>query len=339
MLKDIHQRILINLKLLEQQGKKKCTPGCIIKKNYHSHVDPWPSEGIDCEIIELKNVGLIENSTNAELCLTAQGTQQATHAFEKFLAKTMIQSITSETLHRFREDFYGTDLYQYNITTRNQFAALKNLILPSPQKSLLDLGCGLGGTAQYFAGFGAKVHAVDLVSDLIEHNKNRLKTFPTLALTFETADISEYIPPENQFDAIYSIDAFQFLTISQLNQTLPRLLNSLKPKGILAVLCSQLVPASADSLKKPQLAAPQELALGKSLESLNIPYTTVDFSDEYIPFWQRCAQVAETLKKEFIQEGFGWFYQERIHESARILKETLSGNSAFGRYLYMIRKS
>jgi protein-L-isoaspartate O-methyltransferase len=337
MLKDIHQRILINLKLLEQQGKKKCTPSCIIKKNYHSHVDPWPSEGIECEIIELKNVGLIEGSPKTELRLTPQGTQKATHAFEKFLAKTMIQSITSETLHRFREDFYGMDLYQYNITTRNQFAALKNLIRASPEKKLLDLGCGLGGTAQYFAGFGATVHAVDLVSDLIEHNKNRLKTFPTLALTFETADIAEYVPPENQFDVIYSIDAFQFLTISQLNETLPRLLKGLRSKGLLAIFCSQLVPAS-DSLKKPQLASPQELALGKSLDSLNIPYTTVDFSDEYIPFWQRSAQVAESLKKEFTQEGFGWLYKERLHESARILKETLSGNSAFGRYLYMIRK-
>ncbi len=335
MLKDLHQRILINLKLLQQQGKKACTPGCIIKKNYHSHVDPWPTEGIDTAISELKTVGLIENSQ--DLCLTLKGTQQAAYAFERFLAKTMIQSIASKTLHRFREDLYGTDLYQYNITTRNQFSALKNLIIPSPDKQLLDLGCGLGGTAQFFAGFGAKVHGVDLVSDLIEYNKKRIKNFPTLSLTFETADIADYTPPENEFDAIYSIDAFQFLTTSNLSITIPRILKSLKTNGILAILCSQLIPSS-EITQKPQLAGPDELTLGKALDVLNIPYTTIDFSDEYIPFWQRCAQAAESLKKEFKNEGFSWFYQERLHESARILRETLSGNSAFGRYLYMIRK-
>jgi 2-polyprenyl-3-methyl-5-hydroxy-6-metoxy-1,4-benzoquinol methylase len=306
-----------------------------MKKNYHSHVDPWPTEGIELAISELKNVGLLEDSSN--LSLTAEGTEEAGYAFEQFLAKTMIQSITSETLHRFREDLYGTDLYQYNITTRNQFSALKNLLRPTPGKSFLDLGCGLGGTAQFFAGFGVKIHGVDLVSDLIEHTKKRIKTFPTLSLTFETADIAEYTPPENQFDAIYSIDAFQFLTSSALTLTLPRLLKSLKPNGTLAVLCSQLVPTSATS-QKPHLAGPSELTLGRSLETLSIPYTSIDFSDEYLPFWQRCAQIAESLKKEFINEGFAWLYQERLYESGRILRETLTGNNAFGRYLYIIKK-
>ncbi len=335
MLKELHQRILINLKLLEQQGKKRCTSKCILKKNYHSHVDPWPTEGIEPAIEELKEVGLIQDKQT--LRLTARGSEEATYVFEKFLARTMIRSIASETLHRFREEFYGTDLYQYNITTRHQFSALKNFIQPNANKTLLDLGCGLGGTAQYFAGLGAQVHGIDLVRELIEYNQTRTSTLPTLSLTFETANIADYTPPADTFDVIYSIDAFQFLTLKGLLETIPRLLNGLKENGTLAIFCSQLVPQSG-AFRKPLLASPESLLLGKALEQLNCPYTSVDFSDEYLPFWQRSAHIAESLKQAFIEEGYEWFYQERIHESARILKETLTGNNSFGRYLYLIPK-
>ncbi len=335
MLQDLHQRILINLKLLEQQGRKKCTFKCILKKNYHSHVDPWPHEGIDHAIFELKNLGLIEHSQN--LKLTPKGSKEATYVFERFLAKTMIQSMGSETLHRFRETLYGTDLFQYNITTRHQFMALKNFICPGPEKTLLDLGCGLGGTAQYLAGFGAKVHGIDLVQELIEYNQNRLSTFPTLALSFETANIAKYTPPQNTFDAIYSIDAFQFLTLDELTETLPKLYEALKKDGTLVILYSQLI-TQTEQTSKPSLASPDALLIGQALRRLKLPYTSIDFSDEYLPFWQRSAKIAESLKTEFADEGFAWFYEERLHESERILKETLTGNNAFGRYLYRVSR-
>lgn len=333
---ELHKRILINMRLLHQYGRKRCTLENIITRDYHSHVTPWPDNGIDHALTDLKHAGFVnQHSTDFEL--TQIGTKTALQMLENFFAKTMVESYHSRAAHAFRENLYGLDLYQHNISTRNQLNALRTYINPNCDKDLLDLGCGLGGIAEYFSEFGASLTGIDLAEDLIENAKKRTVVYNKLSLRFETHDIADY-KPDQYYDGIYSIDAIQFLSEQQQVEALKTFYAALKPKGIMVFLYSQIVQVP-EKTDKPKIIAASELRLGKALKNLGLKYEAVDFCDEYIPFWQRQCGYAEALSEDFKREGLEQLFQERLDEGNRILREVLSGSNAFGRYMYVVRKS
>ena len=335
VLDDLHERILINMRLLRHTNENGCTIDKILSRDYHSHVDAWPEDGLDDALHDLELSGYVNHHGDA-FALTRQGEQTALDCLERFFAKTMIDAYHSHAAHEFRERLYGMDLYQYNMATRNQMSTLRTYLNPRPDLELLDLGCGLGGVAEYFSEFGASVRGIDLADDLIESAIIRTQKYRYLDVTFERDDIADYIPKQ-YYDGIYAIDAVQFLNLSQQKQAVKRLYNSLKPHGIMAILYSQTIPATIKT-GKPQILPAESLTLGQALNALDIQFEAVDFCDEYIPFWQRQSQFATELAESFRQEELEQLYHERIQEGTRILREVLSGEHAFGRYLYIIRK-
>ncbi len=95
-------------------------------------------------------------------------------------------------------------------------------------RTLLDVGCGLGEAAVYFALLGADVTATDIspgmcdaARRLAEQNGVRIKTHVSAA-----EDLG--LPPGAQFDIIYTGNTLHHVDIAA---TMPRLLRHLKPGG------------------------------------------------------------------------------------------------------------
>lgn len=118
------------------------------------------------------------------------------------------------------EDFaYGTE--------PNSFLAQNAKLLIGPVLSLAE---GEGRNAVYLASLGLKVHGVD-GSEVGLAKAQALAEARGVAIQTEVADLSTYVPPENQYGSVVSIWAhFPSAIRKQLHQRVER---SLKPGGII----------------------------------------------------------------------------------------------------------
>ncbi len=96
-------------------------------------------------------------------------------------------------------------------------------------RTLLDVGCGLGEAAVYFALLGADVTATDIspgmcdaARRLAEHNGVKIKTHVSAS-----EDLG--FPAETKFDVIYTGNTLHHVDIAA---TMPLLLKHLKPDGV-----------------------------------------------------------------------------------------------------------
>ncbi len=81
-------------------------------------------------------------------------------------------------------------------------------MLPADEQhrsTVLEYGCGTGGTACFLAERGYRVHAIDLVPDAIEVARLRAAQ-RGLSVRFEVEDICRWGEPEQRYD--YVIDSF-----------------------------------------------------------------------------------------------------------------------------------
>jgi len=92
------------------------------------------------------------------------------------------------------------------LATAEEFSALLDLKVGM---QVLDIGCGLGGSAFYMAEhFGAHVHGIDLSTNMVEIAKERCRAAGLERLvTFEHGDILDFVPT-SPYDHVYSRDAF-----------------------------------------------------------------------------------------------------------------------------------
>jgi len=121
------------------------------------------------------------------------------------------------------------------IETTKNFSTLLNL---KPGQFVLDVGCGIGGSAFHMASeYGVNVHGIDLSKNMIELANKKLKeeqsNFNNAKVTFEICDalIKDFKP--NSFDVIYSRDAI--LHIYDKPALFKRFYKWLKPGGILFI--------------------------------------------------------------------------------------------------------
>jgi phosphoethanolamine N-methyltransferase len=124
-------------------------------------------------------------------------------------------------------------VYGYNFVSPGGLAsaqAITALLHLRPGMQVLDVGCGLGGSAFYMASqYGVKVHGVDLSHNMIALAHVRC-TEAGLSdrVTFEQGDILTF-NPSRHYDCVYSRDAF--LHIQDKSRLLRVLMTCLKPGG------------------------------------------------------------------------------------------------------------
>ena len=98
----------------------------------------------------------------------------------------------------------------------------------------LDIGCGSGYTLSWVKTRFPKtsVTGIDISPEMIALSKRNLKTLEGVHLN--TQDWPPSSPPKAQFDAIFSMEVFYYL--SDLNQAIEAVYNSLNPGGRFACL-------------------------------------------------------------------------------------------------------
>ncbi len=129
------------------------------------------------------------------------------------------------------EQIFGKDFISTGgLETTRQLTARLDL---KPGDKVLDVGCGIGGSAYYMVNtYGASVTCIDLSANMISLAKDRAKTEPA-SITFEEADvmIREYDPAS--FDVIYSRDTL--LHIRNKSELFEKFMTWLKPGGQLLI--------------------------------------------------------------------------------------------------------
>lgn len=133
------------------------------------------------------------------------------------------------------------------LATAQEFTALLQL---QAGMRVLDVGCGMGGSAFYMAQqYGVSVHGIDLSSNMIAFAQERChEANLTDRVSFEYGDILTFRPSQ-PYDCVYSRDVF--LHIHDKTLLLHVLKTCLKPGGRL--LFSDY--ACGDGNKSPAFAA------------------------------------------------------------------------------------
>ncbi|KAI1840927.1 hypothetical protein JX266_012863 [Neoarthrinium moseri] len=102
-------------------------------------------------------------------------------------------------------------------------------MLPDSLDSLrmLDLGCGMGWYARYFAENGAAhVRGIDISENMLDKARALNKTD---AIEYMKADLEELKLPEGEYDVVFSALAFHYLV--NLPELIQEVSRALKPKG------------------------------------------------------------------------------------------------------------
>ena len=98
-------------------------------------------------------------------------------------------------------------------------------------KELLDVGCGLGEAAVYFALEGARVTATDLSAKMLEAASSLAERYGVALATHKASADGLGLPPGRRFDIIYAGNLFHHV---EIEPTLRELSARLKPEGVLA---------------------------------------------------------------------------------------------------------
>lgn len=107
-----------------------------------------------------------------------------------------------------------------------------------PGMKLLELGCGVGSDATYFAERGADVTATDFSDVVIEQDKARGRK-PNL--TFQAVDISQPLPfNDGAFDAVYAHLSLHYYNEAMTTDVFKEIARVLKPDGMLFFSCKSV---------------------------------------------------------------------------------------------------
>jgi len=155
-------------------------------------------------------------------------------SYDSFQAFLDENQYTEEGIRRYEFIFGKTYVSTGGQETTESF--VKNLCLKESD-SVLDVGCGIGGSGFYIARtYGARVHGVDLSSNMVSiavKYQAEMEEGVRKKVSFEMSDITKHDFEPNSFDVIYSRDTI--LHIGDKNELFRKFLKWLKPGGKLMI--------------------------------------------------------------------------------------------------------
>jgi SAM-dependent methyltransferase len=108
----------------------------------------------------------------------------------------------------------------------------------SPESYILEIGCGVGADAAYFADQGHHVIATDVSSVVIDQNKSY---YAGKSIDFRQLDATQPLPfNADEFDVVYSHLALHYFDHATTTAIFAELARVLKPGGILAFACKSI---------------------------------------------------------------------------------------------------
>lgn len=155
-------------------------------------------------------------------------------SYDSFQAFLDGNQYTEEGIRRYEFIFGKTYVSTGGELTTAKF--LKQLKLDS-STSVLDVGCGIGGSAFYIARtYGSRVHGIDLSSNMISmavKYQAEMEESVRKAVSFEMSDVTKHDFEPNSFDVIYSRDTI--LHIVDKDDLFSKFFKWLKPGGKLLI--------------------------------------------------------------------------------------------------------
>ena len=273
---------------------------------------------------ELRQRQFIEGTEQA-FSLTPAGEKAvqeaaARHSLHAWFYNAFYQAVQRSPAHaRFCERVYGLDLAQHGMADMLQLDALMQELHIQPGMSLLDFGCGDGRIAEYFSDhYNLVVSGVDIAEQALKlaHERTHDKRS---RLRFYYADVERELGnfPGQTFERISAIDSLFFC--QDQRKVLEKLLSHLKPGGRMGVFyhCSE------------RLAA-EETILAQALQTLNMGYYTLDFTEQNAAHWAKKKQVLLEMEADFRAEGSDFLFKNRLAEC--------SGLEHNHRYLFVIQQ-
>lgn len=107
----------------------------------------------------------------------------------------------------------------------------------SPASQILELGCGSGGDARYFAKLGHQVIATDFSETVIEQNKQH----PADGVSFQVMDMSQPMPLHDaEFDAVYAHLSLHYYPDAETKEIVSEVGRVLKPGGRFFFRCKSV---------------------------------------------------------------------------------------------------
>ncbi len=98
-----------------------------------------------------------------------------------------------------------------------------------PDMTVLEFGCGTGGTAILHAPHVKRIHAIDISPKMIEIANGNAKAANVSNVTFETATIEELTATDQSFDAVLGLSILHLLEDKEA--AIARVFRMLEPGG------------------------------------------------------------------------------------------------------------
>ncbi|MFD1696035.1 class I SAM-dependent methyltransferase [Roseibium aestuarii] len=259
----------------------------------HEAVEPFSIDGKETQIQYL----LRYNDPDKQAMRNA--------AYESYYA----QALRSKAHAEFCRQVYGENYGQHGMADFTQLDAMLDLLAPEAGDRLLDVGCGYGLISTYMAQkTGAQVVGIDLAASAIAEASERAR-LGDLPLEFHRMDLQQIDFEPESFDHIVSIDTIYFTRDQR--QTIRDFHEALKPGGKLAIFRTFPKRSFTSDTWRPDLT---ELAV--ILREVFGDYRAVDFSAEENQHWASKLRVLDSLRDDFIAEGFEELFVFRHDEAA-----------------------
>ena len=165
-----------------------------------------------------------------------RGTQSVAEAYDRWTNDALLERLWGDHVHL---GHYGTpprarDFRQAKVDFVHELARWSGLDQLPPGSTVLDVGCGIGGSARILArDYGLNVLAISISAAQI--SRARALTPPSLAphCRFAVMDALDLDLAEGSFDAVWSVEASPHMPDKQ--RYVDELLRVLRPGGRLAV--------------------------------------------------------------------------------------------------------
>jgi ubiquinone/menaquinone biosynthesis C-methylase UbiE len=233
------------------------------------------------------------------------------------------ESITYKDVLRLAVPSLPEWIVPLSVTSLDDLKELAGLSELRSGQRFADLACGLGGVALWIADkTGASCTGVDFSSVAVAKAMElaERRNFDGRA-NFVTADMTQTRLPSQSFDAIFSIDALQFVDPDAAANEIARLL---APQGIAVIRTWEAV---SDDLPRPTMVNDYEPVFEKHELHL-VSRSVLDDRNEWLRFFRAVNDRANDFRKEV-----GASIEPILQEAAEMLR--CSGEPARTRHVIL----
>lgn len=253
--------------------------------------------------------------------------------FDALLVRAAASAAHGELCRR----VHGLDLPLYDVLDRPQLEALLGALDLDGADRLLDLGCGLGGVAEYVSrATGCRTVGVDRAAGALLCTRRRTGD-GVGGLHLVAADIRSLCFAPASFDAILAVDVLYFLP--DLDPVVARLAELLAPGGRMGLFASEVLASAEDGRDRDldrDLSRHTRLARNLVDRGLEI-VRTWDFSANEEALWRRQGRAVRELAAAFAAEGNQELLRLRAQEVERVLEWVEAGRVR--RFFYLVRQA